>query len=133
MKTLDQLMEETFFAVAATSFEHQCLWSDHAQQSDYAKVPTTVHWKQLPYGYTVQVGTLDNRPVVMTLRWASLDGKLILFWDVCSQVTDSGMVEAWLSGNFHGTWDKGTRRARTDAMNFHHCIHAIKEPKSNDR
>ena len=24
-------------------------------------------------------------------------------------------------------WDNGTRFARTDAMNFHHCLEAIRE------
>lgn len=50
-----------------------------------------------------------------------------MFYDQCSQVTDSLQTEKWLEKHFKGMWDNGLRRAYTDAMNFSHALAGINE------
>lgn len=126
-ETAETLLKRTFFIVEATSFEGHCLWEAHSSQSTRT-LPNGSHvdWVQLNPGYVVQIGTLDGRPVVLSMQWATLDDKLVMFWDMCSQVCDYKMAEKWLDEHFFGMYDSGTRRASCDAKNFHMCIHAIR-------
>ena len=39
----------------------------------------------------------------------------------------------WLTENFSGTWDGGTRRAWCDASNFHLCVNAIRDKQKEDK
>lgn len=122
MSAESRLMQ-TFFLVEANSFEAQCLWVEHARDG-------RVQWEQ-GHGYAVTVGSLDNRPVVVSIMWNRLNGRWVAFWHACSQVVDHVMIDAWLGKHFSGTWDNGTRRATCDAMNFHHCIHAMQDAEAS--
>jgi hypothetical protein len=77
------------------------------------------------YGWMIRLGTLDNRPITMSVSFVKLDGKIVMFWYQCSQVTDSVLAEKWIEDHFKGKWDNGHRDATTNADNFHHCVHAI--------
>lgn len=79
------------------------------------------------HGWLVVVGKLNKRPCCITVTFDKIDGCLIMFYDQCSQVSDSVQTEKWLRKNFKGTYDNGTRYAQTDANNFGHCLSAIKE------
>lgn len=63
----------------------------------------------------------------ISVSWNRIEGRLVMFWYQCSQVTDSLQSEAWLEKHFDGKYDNGHRRASCDAQNFAHCIHAIRD------
>lgn len=86
-----------------------------------------VDWKQVGDGFARQVGTIAGYPVMVTLFWAVLDGQMIMFYDSGSRVTDHTMVEEWLKKRCNPRYDGGTRRAHCDAMNFSHCLSAVRE------
>lgn len=124
----EKYLKRTVFMVEANSFETFTLWSRWANDSrEKLHGYRHVEWEQLNPGALVTIGELDNRPVCMEFQWARINGFVVCFWNMCSQVTDSVMAEKWLDEHFTGKWDKGTRRAHTDACNFHHCIDAIEE------
>ena len=135
--TAESVLAKTFFIVEATSFEQQQLWSDHSDESMSrspllaANGSPTVEWVQMNPGWIVQLGKLGKRPVNMSVNWARIDGRLVMFWYLCSQVADYAMAEKWLEKHFHGTYDNGHRRAETDASNFGHCLSAIREANKN--
>lgn len=116
--TAESRLAETLFIVEATSFEQFSLWEKYHDE---------YKWEQINGGWIVTVGTLDDRPCCISTFWARINGQLVMFYYQCSQVTDSLQTDEWLEKNFNGMWDNGHRRARTDAMNFHHCLHAIRE------
>lgn len=119
-------LAHTLFIVEATKFEQQCLWEEHAEDSPYKRLKSR-RWEDLNPGYMVQIGELDSCPIYVCMSWARIDGQMIMFWETTSQIVDTTQVELWLSKHFTGKWDKGTRPAETDAMNFHHCLDAIDE------
>lgn len=115
----DPRFKETFFLVEASSFERQCLWK---RRHDLTS------WEDQNSGYMGQIGILARRPVVISVFWARINGRLVGFWESTSQVVDHEMIEKWFEKNCAPPkWDNGTRRARCDAMNFHFCMHAIQE------
>lgn len=122
----DDLLKRTLFAVEATSFEHFCLWEQHAQGSLYRRYDP-LKWEQMSPGWMEQVGRVGNCKCWIELQWAEIEGQLILFWHQCSAVTDSRQAEAWMKKHFTKKYDNDTRIAMTDAQNFGHCLSAIKE------
>ena len=121
----EERLKKTFFLVEANSFETLTLWVNHAKDGAMA-------WDQ-GHGFAVTVGNLDSRPVCVSMTWNMLDGRWVAFWNACSQVVDHVMVDAWLEENFKGTWDNGSRRASCDAMNFHHCLQALRQDSDRKR
>ena len=117
-----KLFEDVFFLVEATDAERFFLW----KENDESK---RVSWEDIMRGYSIQIGTLDKRPVMVTIFYAMLNGKKIMFYEGTSQVVDHKMIELWIQhfslNNIR--WDNGTRWAHCNAMNFHHCLEAIKE------
>jgi hypothetical protein len=111
-------LRATVFTVEANGFEQHMLWVLHAYR---------VNWLQRGEGTMVTLGTLDGRPVVLSLRWAVIDNCSVLFYHPQSEVADYAMVERWLAENCTPpTWGGG-RAARCDAQNFHQCLSAIEE------
>lgn len=68
------------------------------------------------------VGKLNDRPVVISLNSAMIDGQKILFIDATSELVDWGIVEAWLEKNLPSSARDGYRINRTDALNFHNVF-----------
>ena len=124
--TAKSRLKKTFFIVEATSFEVSCLWRDYCDRSDISRI-NAVPWEQVNLGWMVHICNIDNRPCSISTSWYKIDGKLVMFWYPCSQVVDYVQIEKWLKEYFTGTYNKGTRRAATDADNFHRCIGAIEE------
>ena len=98
----------------ATSCEYHYVWEHWHER---------VEWKQNNMGLGETVGTLDDRPVHISLRTAEIDGKKILFWEATSQVVDHEMIRKWLQKNLPITaFREGDPRQgvnQTDATNFH--------------
>lgn len=123
-------LKRTAFLVEATSFEQFCIWRENACKDNHDPRFPLLTWEQLG-GWLIEIGSLRVRgkklPCVISATWNRVDGQLVMFWYSCSRVTDSVQAEKWLDKHFNGKWDNGTRRATTDASNFHHCVSAIRE------
>lgn len=130
--TAENRLKETLFVVEATSFEEQALWCTHAaiNSSERKIYGKAVSWKQM-HGWLVTVGEFHKHPVCVSMHWNLIDGYPVMFYYATSRIVDHTMIDEWIDAHFSGTWDNGHRRAKTDAMNFHHCIHAIREKISN--
>lgn len=129
--TAEKLLKKTIFIVEANSFEHLSLWQQHSTQSPnqasfgYGK---PLVWEQMN-GWWIQIGKIAQRPICINLQFDKLDGCIICFYDSTSQLVDHAMIDKWLDKHFKGEYDNGTRRAQCDAMNFGHCLSAIREHK----
>src|SRR6185369_11590419 len=97
--------------------EQLCLWNEN----DKSESPLV--WEQDCVGMWEKIGELDGMPICISMAILKIAGKRILFWELTSQVHDYRMVEPFFEKNeCIPKWDNGTRFARTDAMNFHHCL-----------
>lgn len=109
---LKSKLDKTFFMVEASRFERHTLWSEFSKHHI---------WHDINAGDVLTIGTLYSRPIVMTFTWAFIDDQCVCFYDCCSQLVDWKMVEDWIKENFHKT------KAKTDAANFHICLHTIRD------
>jgi hypothetical protein len=122
-------LKDTFYMVEANSNERHHIWRDFAHNSDSRWLPgIQIHWEQIHDGYCVNLGKLGKRPVVMSLTWDRLDGKLICFWELCSQVADYAKSDKFIEKYFRSLSEEN-KRAVTDAGNFALCLHALKRGK----
>ena len=96
--------------VEATHFEKFALWKEyHHRKEEHL-------WVDHSQGFSLQIGTLDNRPVWITCWSAIIEGKFIVFYECTSQVVDWLMIETWLKANFKANIKM------VDAMNFHNAL-----------
>lgn len=120
----DPRFNDTVFLVEANSFETHKLWEEiHDKQG--------IPWQQ-DSGVLLTIGCIDNdeeKPVCVSFMWNRIDGQLVCFYEATSRYVDHEMVEAWLNEHCCPKWDSGTRTARCDANNYHHCLHAIEQLK----
>ena len=123
---MQQRLRDTRFVVEATDFEYLCLWERHSLESNPDILRTRGrkrHWEQLNPGYLTTAGVLNDLPVCVHLRWAKIDGVLVMFYEAVSRVVDRDMVRQWLKDNCWPEWDG--RAAKEDAMNFHIALQCI--------
>ena len=139
MQTMDYIpnrrekVEGTVALIEATHNENHNLWLHYSKQGarcapamkEYGTVPK-LDWIQVNPGHWEQIGTLDKRPVCVSVFWARIDGYLVGFWDATSQVVDYEMVKVWLKKTFPDDV------YMTDATNFYNAIHHIREREKND-
>lgn len=112
-------LKKVFFVVEANSYESMMLWKSN-EESDAKR-----QWKEDNSGDTVTVGEVDGRPVNVTFFYTTIEGRVVAFMNPISQMVDWKMIDDWLELNCKPLYDGGTRIARTNAMNFHNCLHAI--------
>ncbi len=118
-KPEDTRLQRTFACVEATGYESLSLWQHHSSQSDRPKGYKPHQWVQDSLGFLQTVGTLADMPVAVSVFWATVDGKLVLFYEATSRVVDHEMVDEWIKKN------TPTAVIRTNAMNFHNVLGAI--------
>lgn len=121
----ERKLKETVFFIETTSCERQFLWEENqrCKGQDHH-----VDWKQDMMGFWQTIGHVNGRkhqPVCVSFSFALLNGKRVCFYEVTSRFSDSVMVEEFIEKRYPVKWDNGTRRAMTDAMNFHHVIDHI--------
>jgi hypothetical protein len=129
-----ELFKDVVFLVEATSTEQHFLWQQYSLEYKdlYPGIkdpPNTIRldWSSESIGKIVTIGSIETYSVNVSIFYAKLNGKRVLFYEGISLVVHHGMIEDWLA---HWTkefirYDNGHRWAHTDAMNFHHCLHAI--------
>lgn len=124
-KEFQEKLDETVFLVEATNFEQFALWKMWSPKSDTQCYKRLDSWEQDQCGQWFTIGHLDNRPICISVTWAILNGKRVMFWDMTSQLQDYKMAEDFWEKHFHGKWDNGRRKAMEDANNFHLCVDAV--------
>lgn len=113
---LDARFADCEFLVEADSF---FVWKEW-----HAAVP----WKNDNAGITTQLGVLDNRPIMLTILFAKINGHRVAFYESGSQLVDHKLIHDFLEENFQVFYD-GDRWAHCDAMNIADCIHHVIQEK----
>lgn len=85
--TLEETLPKVQYIIEATSFEQHCLWEKYHDR---------VEWKQHLSGHGKIIGRVDDRPIFMSFLYASIDGVLVLFWTLTSELADYNMAEKFL-------------------------------------
>jgi len=132
---LDQCTDASFveacskavFLVEATGFERNALWIQFSSQSPRCASPVfNFDWTgNTAHGYSVQVGEIGGRGVVVSLTVDEIGGRKVIFYHGCSQLIDWEMIEAWLTTNL-------PHLERCNADNFQLCLAAINKLNSEE-
>ena len=122
----DPRLKQTMFFVEATRFEQVTLW-EKWHDSVWGVEASILGWDEDCKGAIHQTGIIDQRPIWTAFFWAKIDGRLVCFYETTSPVADANQTEAWIKSIHFPKWDSGSRSAFCDAMNFHHCIDAIRD------
>lgn len=132
---LDPRFKNTEFTVEADSFAKHTLWQNYAKEAlDFRKeflnsqglikeLKLRHEWKDDSMGTVMQIGEIDKRPICVTFFWTKIDGHLVMFYDITSQLADHKMMEDWLK-KYCNPQHEG-RSSNCDASNFHHCLDYI--------
>jgi len=110
LRLREEWRQSAIFCVEATDAEHQFLWERHH---------CMVQWEQLNPGEIATIGHFKKKPVCVEIRWARLDGQIVMFYYPCSSVVEWSWVRNWLADEYKG-------RSSCNAMNFHHCLDEIR-------
>lgn len=121
-----ELFKEVAFLVEASHQEYMSFWADFSHQSDHPRFKDkTVKWEQESLGKTREIGKINERPIVVSILYARLDGRRVAFYEGCSQLVDHAMIRKWLEHFTEMTIRHEGLWAQCNASNFHHCLHAI--------
>lgn len=128
----EEKLERAFFFVNADDFAKFELWraNKYEKEEKYK-----VDWVEDNCGFGETIGTLYRKngkkyepmPVTVTCMFAILNGVYVCFYTSDSMVTDWKMVEDFIS-QYAGQYDSASRRAMTNATNFHHCTGYCRNP-----
>lgn len=132
---VDEHLKNTFAAVEVTSEESLHLWREWAEEhtdrvKDARDQRPLVYWEQIPSGFNQTIGVFkfekdEVMPVCISGYWVRLrgkktdPGKLVLLYEMTSQVVDYRMVDRWMEENL----PKGVQTS--DAQNFHNIVHRV--------
>lgn len=105
---IELMIQQTTLIVEATSYEKLCLWQEWH---------TKCVWDQILTGILPTIGKLDGRPIVVSLFWARINGKMVLFYEPTSQLVDHLMIDKWFRETFPCAVGY-EKEWKIDAMNF---------------
>ena len=101
--TVAQKYDRTVCLIETTGNHRNALWEQWSVEAGrlnrcrrVLERWTRYEWEQDSAGLMVTVGRLANRPVVVSLQWAWINGKLVCFWEPTSELVDYAMVASWL-------------------------------------
>lgn len=114
-----ELFKDVVFLVEATHDEQHNLWErwHYRPNPEYPDI-FVKDWKQVMSGHWVQIGTVDGRPICVSLFYAILNGKKVMFYEGISQLVDHEMIERWRN-RYEGN------AGHCNAANFHHCMQEV--------
>ncbi len=110
------------YAIEATDNEAFCLWEKNHQ---------TKEWKQNRFGYMPVVkelkildeqGTVKSVPVTISLNWAVIEGRTVLFYEATSIFVDWEAIQKFVKDNL-----LNPGFTKTNATNAHIVFHAIQD------
>jgi len=119
-------LKSSVFFVEANSCEKLELWKECGEEYK-------IDIKQDNYGFSQIIGHINDdkeMPVCLCFSFNIIEGCRVCFYESTSRFSDRTMIEEWLKENYPVKWDRGTRTAMTNAMNFHHAIDHIREIKT---
>ncbi len=131
------LFLDTAFIVEADDTQVLDLWTKYGKPG----APDAVPWEQVMRGAHVGIGQLwlgkrrlgiaEMHPVAVSIQYAIIHGRRVMFYHGCSMIVDHEMIRGWLKYWTRETlrWDGGSRWAHCDAGNFHHCLDALTRRK----
>lgn len=101
--------------VEADRYSAHMLWYENCEK---------LEWIECNHGLGEIIGYVGDMPVNLSLTKATVDGKLIIFYDAVSMVVDHSIVEDWVSeiAKLVGAVNQYGRIRKTDAMNFHNVL-----------
>jgi len=119
------LFKDVRFMIEATDHEQQALWEKHhykpSKHSSHIKT-----WEEIAMGHGIQIGSVDHRPIAVSIRYAILNDKKVMFYHGMSQLVDYQMIEDWIQMYSLDTIKSNDGRwAHCDADNFHLCLHFV--------
>lgn len=106
----DELFDKKLFALAENRLHRE-------QKVDQ----WLVEWEEMREGEMATIGELDNRPIAVSIRWARINGKIVMFYWPTSQLVDWKMVEEWRGKEYKHC------RNQCDANNFHNCLAMLRK------
>lgn len=122
---LDKRFKDTVYAVQANHDEQFLLWLDndnmskgwHIVDKQYA-----LKWEQ-DTGIGRHIGSIGVRPIYAGIMWAKLNGNLVAFYELTSQLCDYELLDKWADKAFEldTKLGKDGRRRHCDVANFNHC------------
>lgn len=112
-----KLFEKVIYLVEATYEEQHMLWEKYHYHVE-PKHKCVKKWEQVMSGHMRQIGKVDERPICVSIGYAILNGKKVMFYEGCSELVDHSMIEKWLE-RYQG------EAGCCNATNFHHCIQAV--------
>ena len=129
-ETDKRYFQDVFFLVEATSEEKYLLWEKYGP-SLRAKASIegpSVFWKDESAGYMIHVGNIADRPIMVHISYATLNGKKVMFYEGVSELVDHKMIHDWVHYHSHHIRrDNGHRWAQCNTANFNHCLRRLKE------
>jgi hypothetical protein len=114
------------YVVEATNTERFFIWQQHMSHENGALIKK---WQQDYCGYCPTIGWIDDRPICACVNFATLDGMLVAFVELTSQLADYKMLDEWVAKYIPvARYDDVLGRCgkSTNAMNFGHVINEIR-------
>jgi hypothetical protein len=120
------LFTNVVWLICASSEEEFTLWRYFASDSEHRiHNDISIDWKRRNPGHSIQIGTLDKRPICVSVGYVYLNGKLVVFYDGISQLVDWKMIDDWIGKNAVGI-------GHCNAANFNHCFDVIGVKRKGD-
>lgn len=117
----DKKLEMTEFFVEANSFEQLMLWRENYKNKSEDE---RLEWIQDTSGFMRLIGFVDKKqqkPIYISCSFYAIGGRYVCFYYASGTYADWNQIKEFI--NKHAPkYDKGTRTAETDAMNFGHCL-----------
>jgi nitroimidazol reductase NimA-like FMN-containing flavoprotein (pyridoxamine 5'-phosphate oxidase superfamily) len=106
--------------IEATNCELHYIYDRIEQNDSYS-------WEEVRDSGTLEtVGCIGKRPICISLRYARINGQLILFYHATSTVVDWDQIRAWLQKNLPVTAfednDPRKRMNHSDATNWSNAV-----------
>ena len=110
------------YLVEANNFEKMTLWETWSQKN---KDP--IKWESNNIGTLPTVGSLNNRPICISVLIEKIEGVPVGFWHATSALVDYNMITEWFKKEIPQLFPENNSHLGCDAYNFHNCVHHIKE------
>jgi len=113
----EEKLKRTQFFVEASDYERYSLWKENHDK---------IEWVEDNMGCYRTIGQIESNeeilPVTVCFSFCQINGKYVCFYYATSRGVDWDMVDKYIEKWYPVKYDKETRRAMTDAQNFHHCL-----------
>ena len=115
---VSEYLADIIGVVEATSFEQLCLWERYHEKYE---------WESTRHGYLPAIGSIDSRPIHVSLMTVTVKGHKILFWEATSVVVDHDMIKEWFTKYLPKSAFQSNSEYinSTDAQNFHNIFHYV--------